>query len=93
MSGSAPRTNSQARRQRPSGEAVGYLGTSSHSTPCHFIFAIGSIVCAAATTMGMMLTGRSIQGAAPGGIVILVNICISDLFTERSVLPRQYFRD
>jgi hypothetical protein len=40
-----------------------------------------------------MLTGRSIQGAAPGGIVILVNICISDLFTERSVLPRQYFRD
>ncbi|EAW17304.1 uncharacterized protein NFIA_072180 [Aspergillus fischeri NRRL 181] len=33
--------------------------------------------------MGMMLTGRSIQGAAAGGIVILVNICISDLFTER----------
>ncbi|PKX97814.1 MFS general substrate transporter [Aspergillus novofumigatus IBT 16806] len=33
--------------------------------------------------MGMMLTGRSVQGAAAGGIVILVNICISDLFTER----------
>ncbi|KAF4176654.1 hypothetical protein CNMCM8060_006246 [Aspergillus lentulus] len=48
-----------------------------------FIFAIGSIICAAATMMGMMLTGRSIQGAAAGGIVILVNICISDLFTER----------
>ncbi|GAQ09958.1 uncharacterized MFS-type transporter C1399.02 [Aspergillus lentulus] len=48
-----------------------------------FIFAIGSIICAAATMTGMMLTGRSIQGAAAGGIVILVNICISDLFTER----------
>jgi MFS family permease len=33
--------------------------------------------------MRMMLTGRLIQGAAAGGIVILVNICISDLFTAR----------
>jgi hypothetical protein len=49
------------------------------------IFAAGSIICAAATMMGMMLTGRSIQGAAASGIVILVNICISDLFTERFV--------
>ena len=27
-----------------------------------------------------LLVGRSVQGAAAGGVVILVNICISDLY-------------
>jgi MFS family permease len=33
--------------------------------------------------MGRLIVGRSIQGSAAGGIIILTNICISDLFSMR----------
>ncbi|KAE9369963.1 MFS general substrate transporter [Stipitochalara longipes BDJ] len=46
-------------------------------------FAAGSAVCATSNTMGSLITGRSIQGSAAGGMIILTNICISDLFSMR----------
>ncbi|KAN0102287.1 MFS general substrate transporter [Hyaloscypha variabilis] len=44
-------------------------------------FAVGSATCATSTTMGSLITGRSIQGSAAGGMIILTSICISDLFS------------
>jgi MFS family permease len=46
-------------------------------------FAVGSAVCAASKSMGVLITGRSIQGFGAGGMIILTNICISDLFSMR----------
>ena len=31
----------------------------------------------------MLLAGRVIQGIGGGGLIILANICISDLFSQR----------
>jgi hypothetical protein len=46
-------------------------------------FFAGSAICASSTSMGRLIVGRSIQGSAAGGIIILTNICISDLFSMR----------
>jgi MFS family permease len=46
-------------------------------------FAADSAICATSTSMGRLITGRSIQGSAAGGMIILTNICISDLFSMR----------
>ena len=43
-------------------------------------FFAGSAACTGAGSMVGLLVGRSVQGAAAGGVVILVNICISDLY-------------
>lgn len=48
------------------------------------IFWIGSLICALSTSMGMLIAARAIQGAGGGGIIVLVNICISDLFSMRT---------
>ncbi|KAJ5531338.1 hypothetical protein N7527_004731 [Penicillium freii] len=47
------------------------------------VFFIGSLLCAASTNMPMFLSGRAIQGSGSGGVVILVNICITDMFDIR----------
>ncbi|KAK7967914.1 major facilitator superfamily domain-containing protein [Apiospora aurea] len=47
-------------------------------------FWLGSLICALANSMGMLIAARAIQGAGGGGIVVLVNICISDLFSMRT---------
>ncbi|KAL4962823.1 MDR family MFS transporter [Aspergillus stella-maris] len=47
------------------------------------VFLIGSLLCAAAPNMGMFISGRAIQGSGSGGVVILVNICITDMFDFR----------
>lgn len=47
------------------------------------IFAVGSVVCASAKSMEILLVGRCVQGAAAGGVICLVNVCISDLFCLR----------
>ena len=46
-------------------------------------FMVASLVCGLATSMGMLIAGRAIQGAAAGGIMLLVNIVISDMFEMR----------
>ncbi|CAK7223806.1 hypothetical protein SBRCBS47491_005334 [Sporothrix bragantina] len=53
------------------------------------IFWIGSLLCAVSRNMTMLIVARSIQGVGSGGIIILVNVCISDLFSMRK--RGQYF--
>ncbi|KAJ5173829.1 uncharacterized protein N7500_001760 [Penicillium coprophilum] len=48
------------------------------------VFFIGSLLCALSTKIAMFLSGRAIQGSGSGGVVILVNICITDLFDIRT---------
>ncbi|KAL3418139.1 major facilitator superfamily transporter [Phlyctema vagabunda] len=47
------------------------------------LFAASSILVALSTNMTMMIAGRSIQGAASGGLIQVVIITISDLFSVR----------
>ena len=47
------------------------------------VFWIGSLLSAVSRSMGMLIVARAVQGVGGGGIVILVNVCISDLFSMR----------
>ncbi|KAI9788994.1 MAG: hypothetical protein M1816_006452 [Peltula sp. TS41687] len=47
------------------------------------IFFLGSAVSGAATSINMLIAGRAVQGVGGGGLIILVSICISDLFSMR----------
>lgn len=47
------------------------------------IFWVGSLLCAVSRNMTMLIVARAIQGIGSGGIIILVNVCISDLFSMR----------
>jgi MFS family permease len=47
------------------------------------VFFIGSTIAGAAVDMPMLISGRGVQGLAGGGIISLVNIVISDLFSMR----------
>lgn len=47
------------------------------------IFFVGSLVCALVNGMGLFLAGRAIQGIGSAGLLTLVNIAISDLFSMR----------
>ncbi|KAI0845304.1 MFS general substrate transporter [Daldinia vernicosa] len=47
------------------------------------IFWIGSLICALSINIGMLIAARAIQGIGGGGIVVLTNICVSDLFSIR----------
>ncbi|KAI9376305.1 major facilitator superfamily domain-containing protein [Aspergillus egyptiacus] len=49
----------------------------------NFAFLVGSLICALAIDLPMILAGRAIQGAGAGGIITLANICVSDLFSVR----------
>ncbi|KIW08918.1 uncharacterized protein PV09_00836 [Verruconis gallopava] len=46
-------------------------------------FFSASIVCAEATSMKMLIVGRAFQGTAAGGMLSLVIVTISDLFSMR----------
>ncbi|KAI9806936.1 MAG: hypothetical protein M1833_002594 [Piccolia ochrophora] len=48
------------------------------------VFFFGSALCGAATSITMLIAGRAVQGLGGGGLIILVNICISDLFSMRN---------
>ncbi|KFY88351.1 hypothetical protein V498_06810 [Pseudogymnoascus sp. VKM F-4517 (FW-2822)] len=48
------------------------------------VFFIGSLICGISTSILMLVSGRAVQGAGGGGLIILVNICISDLFSVRN---------
>ncbi|KAL4872233.1 hypothetical protein BDV12DRAFT_152164 [Aspergillus spectabilis] len=47
------------------------------------LFFVSSIICATAIDMAMLIVGRSIQGVAGGGLIQLILITISDLFSVR----------
>ena len=46
-------------------------------------FAVGSLVSATAIDMAMLIAGRAVTGIAGGGIIQLVTVVISDLFSVR----------
>ncbi|KAJ5153336.1 Efflux pump dotC [Penicillium canariense] len=46
-------------------------------------FLVGSLICALAKNMGMIIAGRAVQGIGGGGIIILANISVTDLFSMR----------
>jgi len=50
----------------------------------NIIFMIGSLIAALSTSIGMLIAARAIQGIGGGGLVILVNIVVGDLFSLRS---------
>ncbi|KAK3330007.1 major facilitator superfamily domain-containing protein [Apodospora peruviana] len=47
------------------------------------VFWVGSLLSAVSKNMAMLIVARAVQGVGGGGLVILVNICISDLFSMR----------
>ncbi|KAL4936824.1 hypothetical protein BDV06DRAFT_204159 [Aspergillus oleicola] len=47
------------------------------------LFFVSSIICATAIDMPMLIVGRSVQGVAGGGLIQLILITISDLFSVR----------
>ncbi|OAA48118.1 MFS transporter [Beauveria brongniartii RCEF 3172] len=47
------------------------------------LFFASSVVCAAAVSMPVLIAGRAVQGTAGGGMVQMVNIIISDIFSVR----------
>ncbi|KAL4977769.1 major facilitator superfamily domain-containing protein [Aspergillus desertorum] len=47
------------------------------------LFFVSSIICATAVDMAMLIVGRSLQGVAGGGLIQLILITISDLFSVR----------
>jgi MFS family permease len=49
------------------------------------IFFIGSLICALARNIGMLLAGGGFQILASGSLLVLDNIVIADLFSQRSV--------
>lgn len=48
------------------------------------MFMVGSLIAALSVNLGMLLVGRVIQGTAGGGLLTLVDIAISDLFSLRT---------
>jgi multidrug resistance protein len=47
------------------------------------IFFIGSLLAAVSVNMNMLIAARAVQGIGGGGLIVLVNITISDLFAMR----------
>ncbi|KAK2738758.1 hypothetical protein FQN57_006926 [Myotisia sp. PD_48] len=48
------------------------------------VFLIGSLLCAVSINIKMLIGSRVVQGIGGGGLLTLVNICVSDLFSMRS---------
>lgn len=55
-------------------------------------FFVGSAICASSINIGRLIAGRSVQGSAAGGMIILTNICISDFFSMRFVILAPFRR-
>ena len=49
----------------------------------NFIFFVGSLLAGVSVNMNMLIAARVIQGIGGGGLIVLVNIAISDLFAMR----------
>ncbi|KAI1912319.1 hypothetical protein LOZ61_003324 [Ophidiomyces ophidiicola] len=49
----------------------------------NILFLVGSLICALANSLAVFLVGRALQGIGGGGIIILGQICVSDLFSVR----------
>jgi MFS family permease len=47
------------------------------------IFLGGSIICAVSVSAVMLVAGRAVQGLGGGGVVVLVHVCVADIFVIR----------
>ncbi|OTA64847.1 MFS general substrate transporter [Hypoxylon sp. EC38] len=47
------------------------------------IFVLGSGICGGASTSGMLIAGRAVQGVGSGGIIMVTSIILSDLIPLR----------
>ena len=47
------------------------------------IFMAGSLIAALAVSVGMLIAARVVQGIGGGGLVVLVYVCVGDLFSMR----------
>ncbi|KAL2201876.1 MFS general substrate transporter [Sarocladium strictum] len=47
------------------------------------IFFVGSLLCAILDDLRAFIAARAVQGLGAGGMQIIVNICVSDLFSQR----------
>lgn len=50
----------------------------------NIIFMVGSLVAALSNSIGMLIAARAVQGIGGGGLIILVNIVIGDLFSMKN---------
>ncbi|KAF3491834.1 uncharacterized protein GIQ15_01351 [Arthroderma uncinatum] len=48
------------------------------------VFLVGSLLCGVSVNIKMLVGSRVIQGIGGGGLLTLVNICVSDLFSMRT---------
>lgn len=48
------------------------------------VFFVGSLLAATSVSITMLIAARAVQGIGGGGLIILANICISDLFSMRN---------
>ncbi|KUI60247.1 hypothetical protein VP1G_07462 [Cytospora mali] len=48
-----------------------------------FVFFVGSTLAATSVNISMLIVARCIQGLGGGGLVVLVNICVSELVSPR----------
>ncbi|KAF2707843.1 MFS general substrate transporter [Pleomassaria siparia CBS 279.74] len=47
------------------------------------IFLLGSLICAVSVNANMLVSGRAVQGLGGGGVIVLVHVCVADMFTIR----------
>ncbi|KAF2790164.1 MFS general substrate transporter [Melanomma pulvis-pyrius CBS 109.77] len=47
------------------------------------IFLGGSLICAVSVSAVMLVAGRAVQGLGGGGVVVLVHVCVADMFAIR----------
>jgi EmrB/QacA subfamily drug resistance transporter len=65
------------------GKLSDIFGRKSVILAANAIFLGGSILCAVSVSASMLISGRVVQGLGGGGVVVLVHVCVSDLFTIR----------
>ena len=49
----------------------------------NIVFFVGSLIAGVSINSGMLIAGRVIQGSGGGGLIVLVNITIGDLVSQR----------
>lgn len=65
------------------GQFCNVFGRRSVTLTVILLFMLGSGICGGASTGGMLIAGRAIQGTGSGGIILVSSIMISDLMPLR----------